>query len=277
MTNIGSNVNRATSNVNPFLFCLFLLVTLQFSAWAALDLSEIGVGARPLGLGKAYVGVADDASAVFTNPAGLSLNDNLNIVSMSGAMLGDVNYFLLGAADITPIGRFGFGYINASVGSIPLTGLAGSGPSLEAVQYGSSDYGSSQFIFSYGSRLSRFLKNGAGDNVDIGASLKLFTQGFTGGAAPPTGGDNPLNNATGSGMDADLGLMWQASSWANLGLVFQNFLPESFGGKFVWQKNNVIDDIPLVTKLGGQFHVLGPAPAALYRDEKKTLDLSLDY
>jgi hypothetical protein len=276
MIKLCHNVNGATSNVNFFLLCFFLLLTLQLSAFAALDLSEIGVGARPLGLGSAFVGAADDASAIFTNPAGLAQNDGLNIMSMSGAMLGDANYLLLGAADITPLGKFGFGYVNASVGSIPLTALVGSGPSQEANQYGSADYGSNQLVFAYGSKLSRFLKNGAGSNLAIGASLKIFSQGFTGGAVPPSGGANPLNNATGAGLDADLGLLWAVEDWATLGLVFQNFLPESFGGKFVWDKNSVTEGIPEVTRVGGRFHLLGPL-LALRPFDDKTLDMMLDY
>ncbi|MBN3032657.1 MAG: S-layer homology domain-containing protein [Candidatus Saganbacteria bacterium] len=275
MRNFLGFADRLTRQAKLLLLCLSCLLFSLPAAQAALDLSEIGVGARPLGLGKAYTAVADDASALFTNPAGLALSNSLDIISMSGAMLGDVNYFLLGAADITPVGRFGFGYVNASVGSIPLTSLVGSGPSLEAVQYSSSDYGSSQFIFSYGSRLSRFLKNGAADNIGLGVSLKLFSQGFTGGAAPPTGGANPLNDASGSGMDADFGLLWQYNDWTSFGLVCQNFLPESFGGRFNWQKNAVSEPIPMIARLGGKFHLLGPA--AYYKNNDRTLDVSLDY
>src|SRR3989338_3520500 len=102
-------------------FILLLILLLGGAAAAAIDLSEIGVGARPLGMGKAYAGKADDASAIFLNPAGLAKNDALNIVSMSGSMHSDVNYIMLGASDISPLGKFGLGYVNASVGSIPLT------------------------------------------------------------------------------------------------------------------------------------------------------------
>lgn len=256
-------------------FCSLLISALFCpAALAALDLSEIGVGARPLGMGRAYVGVADDASSIFTNPAGLSQNDTLNVTTMSGAMLGDVNYIVLGAANETPLGKFGFGYINASVGGIPLTALVGSGPSLEAQQYSTAGYGSNQFVFSYGTKMSRILR-GAGGNFALGANLKFFTQGFSGGGATPSGGANPLTGATGSGLDADLGFQWQANDWARLGLVFQNFLPESFGGKFTWQNSSGTEGIPQVIRFGGQFHVLGPALAL--RRSDAPLDVSLDY
>ena len=35
------------------------------------DPMYIGVGARPLGMGKAFVAVAEDADGMFVNPAGL--------------------------------------------------------------------------------------------------------------------------------------------------------------------------------------------------------------
>ncbi|MFA4844479.1 MAG: S-layer homology domain-containing protein [Candidatus Margulisiibacteriota bacterium] len=239
-------------------FPLLAVVLCGSTAMAALDLSEIGVGARPLGLGRAYVGLADDANAIFTNPAGLARNKNLNLTSMSGALLGDINYVLIGAANESPLGKFGVGYINAAVTAIPLTRLVGSGPSLEAQQYDSTDYGSSLVLFSYGSKLSRFLRNGAGQNVSLGATLKLLSQGFSGGGSA-------MQNANGSGMDADLGVLWETNSKLSLGLTLQNFLPATFGGKFTWQKNGVIEGIPLITRAGGHY--------ALWSN----LDLMCDY
>ena len=240
----------------------------SFPAMAALDLSEIGVGARPLGMGKAFVGAADDASAIFINPAGLSRNDNLNMVSMAGTMLGDINYVMLGASDLSPMGKFGFGYINASTGGIPLTRITGTGSTAAVVQYDSTDYSSSLIFFSYGSKLSRFLKGGAGSTISLGLSLKWFLQGFSGGGTA-------MQDATGAGMDADLGLMWDARPWMTLGLAFQNFLPESFGGKFEWKKNSVTEGIPMTIRTGGKFKLIGSS--ALRESEDQKLDLTLDY
>lgn len=48
------------------------------SAAAVLDL---GMGARVLALGEAFVGLADDESALFYNPAGLAWNDGLSLLS----------------------------------------------------------------------------------------------------------------------------------------------------------------------------------------------------
>ena len=54
---------------------LLSVFTVQAQNEAAAELlfrgSEIGVGSRAIGMGGAYVGVADDYSAIFWNPAGL--------------------------------------------------------------------------------------------------------------------------------------------------------------------------------------------------------------
>jgi hypothetical protein len=256
-----------TASMKQLFFPLLAVVLCGSTAMAALDLSEIGVGARPLGLGKAYFAQADDASAIFTNPAGLSRNKSLNLISMGGTMLGDVSYVVLGFSEMSPMGKFGIGYVNAAVGSIPLTQLVGSGSSQEAQQYGATDYASTLLIFSYGSKLSRFLRNGAGGNVAVGANLKIFSQGFTGGGLT-------MQGATGSGLDADFGLLWNANQWLDLGLTLQNFLPQSFGGKFTWQKNAVTEGIPLIAHLGGRVNVFGPDGWKPNWDQK--LDLLFD-
>ncbi|MFH1386063.1 MAG: PorV/PorQ family protein [bacterium] len=237
-------------------------------AMAALDLSEIGVGARPLGMGKAFLALADDASAIFTNPAGLAQNKERNFTSMSGTLLGEINYVMFGAAENFPFGKLGLGVVNAGVGDIPIMSLTGSGSTLEAVQTGTTSYNSSLISLAYGSKLSRFLRNKAGDNISLGLDLKFFLQGFSGGGTA-------MQDATGRGMDADLGLLWEANRWLNLGVNFQNFLPATFGGKFTWQKNSVIEGIPMVTKLGSRIKLIGVT--GLRQDPDKSLELMVDY
>ena len=58
---------------------LILLLLLSGAAHALVDPLYIGVGARPLGMGKAYVGYAEDGDALFTNPAGLGKIDNIKV------------------------------------------------------------------------------------------------------------------------------------------------------------------------------------------------------
>ena len=83
----------------------------------ANDPSRIGVGARPLGIGKAYLGLGDDVNSMFINPAGLSMvKDNWQVTSMSGKFVNEVNYFNFGGAYPTGFGTFGIGYVGSNVG-----------------------------------------------------------------------------------------------------------------------------------------------------------------
>ncbi|MBN2058761.1 MAG: S-layer homology domain-containing protein [Candidatus Saganbacteria bacterium] len=252
--------------MKQYIIAVFILC-LSVSAWATVDIGEIGVGARVLGLGKASVGGMDDASAIFTNPAGLTLNNNLNIISMSGTILTDINYLVIGVTENAPIGRVGIGYINASVGGIPITTITGTGSTAAVSWESNADYGSSVVFFTYGTPVSRFLR-GNFENISIGASLKYFLQSFNGGGTS-------LQDAVGSGMDADLGLTLQANDWARIGLTFNNCLPMSAGGKFTWKRNSVEESIPMATRLGGNFQLLGEK--GWQQSEDKQVNLNLEY
>ncbi|OGB87432.1 hypothetical protein A3H38_04780 [candidate division WOR-1 bacterium RIFCSPLOWO2_02_FULL_46_20] len=248
---------------------VFWVLMLGFSVRAMVDIGDIGVGARTLAKGKAYVADAGDASSIFTNPAGLALISDLNILSMSGTILTDVNYLLFGVADSSPMGQIGFGYVNASIGGIPVTEITGTGSTAAVVQSGTTDYSSSIISFSYATKLSRFFR-GNGEDIYFGAKLKYFLQGFTGGG-------DALYNALGTGMDADLGLMWKVKPWATLGLALNNCMPSSLGGRFIWQKNDETESIPLATRLGGAFKILGKEQEAIRQHATQRLDLLFDY
>jgi hypothetical protein len=246
----------------------FWILTFGFSAQAVVDIGEIGVGARPLGMGKASVGGLDDATAIFTNPAALPLNQNLNLISMSGTLLSDINYVMLGVAHDFPFGRFGIGYVNASIGGIPITEIVGTGTTETVVQTGSSDYSSSVLNFSYATRLSRIFR-GRADNFIVGLNLKYFMQGFSGGGTS-------LRDATGTGMDADLGVIWEYNSWMNLGMAFNNFLPMDFGGSFDWDRSGEKESIPMAFRVGGNFKVLGENGLLQKGDHKLNLLLEFE-
>jgi len=60
---------------------IFLMSAFVFcNAWA--DFINLDVGARPLAIGGAFVGVADDANAVVWNPAGLTQKVSLEMTGM---------------------------------------------------------------------------------------------------------------------------------------------------------------------------------------------------
>jgi len=64
------------------IYSLFVLFTIYYSSFTAFtafaagtagaDFLRMGVGARPIALGEAYVGLADDVNSMYWNPAGLT-------------------------------------------------------------------------------------------------------------------------------------------------------------------------------------------------------------
>lgn len=64
---------------------------------------KIGVGARPVGMGGAYTAVADDANALFWNPAGLALDPAYGGSVTVMKLLQSVSYASAGL--VAPIGR----------------------------------------------------------------------------------------------------------------------------------------------------------------------------
>jgi tetratricopeptide (TPR) repeat protein len=115
----------------PILFSLLLMsglwgnVLLAQSGDAGLQnpLHELGAGARALSLGRAYVALADDPTAVFWNPAGLeSVQQTSFTLYRSTLGLSGVNYDFLGLVYPTlNLGSVGIGYARIGVGDILYT------------------------------------------------------------------------------------------------------------------------------------------------------------
>ncbi|MDI6731693.1 MAG: S-layer homology domain-containing protein [Candidatus Margulisbacteria bacterium] len=244
-----------------------MAILLTAASYAASDLTEIGVGARTLGLGRAFSGGVNDAAAIFTNPAGLTLSDGIKIMSMSGTLLSDVNYLVLGVGSDVPVGKIGVGYISAGVSDITLTQVVGTGSSASVEVTGISSYTSSLFFLSYASELSRFFRGNL-KNVSVGANLKYYLQGFSGGGSV-------MQDANGTGMDLDAGILWQASPWARLGLNANDILPSSLGGKFRWVKNGAEESIPYAARIGGHLDLIGDK--ALKMNSEQNMAVLFDY
>ncbi len=66
---------------------------------------DLGMGARPLAMGGAFVGLADDGNALFHNPAGLAWMRGLSLLSSYELRLGTASYGHLSTA----LSHFGFG------------------------------------------------------------------------------------------------------------------------------------------------------------------------
>ncbi len=236
--------------------CWLLLGGLVYAASISFDPAEVGIGARPLALGKAYVGQADDASSIFLNPAGLSSQNKLQFVSMYSQLFQSESYLTLGIANTFHFGTLGLGYINVSSPNIEVVEFVGGIPTVT----GYTSFRSGAFFLTYSRKVS--------EKLQIGGNLKLYTQGFSGGGAT-------YEALSGSGMDADLGIKFNPSKWFSLGLAAQSFVPSSMGGKFTWNSDAPAETIPSLVKAGVSAKLFGEQ--AWREWERADITLLYDY
>jgi len=82
---------------------------------------DVAVGARPLALGGAFVAIADDANAVYWNPAGLTRIEGIQLMGTRAWLYGvpdfHVDYVALKAPDLDFL-HLGFGWLNAALKDI---------------------------------------------------------------------------------------------------------------------------------------------------------------
>lgn len=230
-----------------------VIISGSLCASSITDISGVGIGARPLGMGRAFVGLADDANAIFLNPAGIGTLRSINLISMRGDVAQDVSYTVLGGVFPMPLGSLGVGFINSSIPGIPLTSWVTSGGITTPSTYAYTDYSSRIMSLSYGVSAGELFKKAKLKDLYIGASLKYFYQGFS----DPTSPSTSLEGASGSGIDLDLGFKVKANKWLDFGATLSNILPENFGGKFSWQRSGYSENIPSALKAGIAVKCLG--------------------
>jgi hypothetical protein len=66
---------------------------------------EIGVGSRAIGMGGAFVATANDASALYWNPAGIARLRNGQVLLMHAKWLADIQFDFAGV--VVPLGSWG--------------------------------------------------------------------------------------------------------------------------------------------------------------------------
>ena len=180
------------------IFHLILLIALLFPAVAAATFNNIGVGARPLGLGGAFVALADDSNAADYNAAGL----------------GYIEGPLLGA---THAQRFsGLITYNAISGIVPFGRIGSIGASFGHLAEDAEVYHEQTLRLSYGNALFKQLA--------IGANLKLFRTAFD--ETNEFVAENPYFVRTASSaVSFDLGVIAKPFQSLSLGASVENLLP----------------------------------------------------
>ncbi len=89
---------------------------------SAAPFLSIGQGARAVSMGGAFVGIANDASALYWNPAGIAELDGGNFIFDHTQWFGDINYnFLAGTYYIDGFGTIGFSLTGSDIGDMKVT------------------------------------------------------------------------------------------------------------------------------------------------------------
>jgi hypothetical protein len=103
--NFISNVSKKGTTAAPFL--------------------SIGQSARAIGMGSAFVGVVNDVSSIYWNPAGLTKTQGINVTFDHTLWLADIKYNYLAASyNLGGLGTIGFSYTGADIGEMNVTTIS---------------------------------------------------------------------------------------------------------------------------------------------------------
>ncbi len=177
---------------------VLLLLGLLFPATTVARFNDIGVGARPLGLGGAFVALADDSNAPNYNAAGLGYIDAIQ-------------------AGATYAQRFnGLITYNAIGGVIPLGGAGVIGANIGILAEDSEIYREQTLRLAYGNAVLK--------QIAIGATLKLFSTSFD--EANEFVSENPyFTQTSASAVSFDVGVIAKPATGLSLGVSAENLLP----------------------------------------------------
>ncbi len=182
---------------------IFLILFLVISAWSGLFAVDNGIPAafvdiglaRTAGMGGAYAAVADDAGAVFYNPAGIAT-----------AEYADVAFMYTKQKWMVPYNYFGFIY--------PFNGVRGAGFGM--IISGDELMDEKTFFLSYSENLDWILKVIKG--IYIGTTMKMHFAGF----GPKSG--NPEDGISGGawGLGMDFGLIYKYNENLQAGVFIRD-------------------------------------------------------
>jgi hypothetical protein len=116
--NFNSDVSKKGTTAAPFL--------------------SIGQSARAIGMGSAFVGVVNDVSSIYWNPAGLTKTQGVNVTFDHTLWIADIKYNYLAASyNLGDLGTIGFSYTGSNIGEMNVTTISqpeGTGETFSSTQ-----------------------------------------------------------------------------------------------------------------------------------------------
>ena len=149
---LGFRLTDAKNGVNKmrkFILCLLALLLISYSPIIAQGVTKKGttaasflgidVGPRAVGMGSAYVSVANDVTAMYWNPAGISQIDNFRADFSNTKWIADLSFNYAGIVfPMEGIGNFGLNATFLTMGQIERTTIEnpeGTGEMFDAASY----------------------------------------------------------------------------------------------------------------------------------------------
>lgn len=229
---------------NGALLLQIILILVVAAPIAAQDLShipaafvDVGYGARPMGMGGAFVGLADDRNAVVWNPAGLLKSQGSGAAFMWAKQLGFVPYNYL--------------CYSRPMGDDYRTGGA-------LIYSGDEVMSETTALVSIAASLRKYGRYF--QDIAVAANLK-FRQASYGNNSD---GDPDRVTGDASGFGLDLGFMWQASPKVSVGMLLRDL----FNG-MSWkssQSGTYSESIPAEFVIGASYkHTRNSVIAVDYR------------
>lgn len=219
---------------------LVLALCAAASAWADTSLSGYN-GARPLALGNAYLGLADDGYSLYSNPAGITGVKTFNVVSLYSQPETGVAYASIGAVFPEAFG----GWVGVAYKRLSLSGFQASAETV--------DYADQEAIIA--------LARQYGDQLSAGLNVHFFVKGLSRNVSG-------FEGANGSGSAIDLALKYRQYSWLSLGLALQDL-----AGRIDYRDGSRQQLDPTIG-LGSSFKLLGQG--ALLSREAHEVTANLD-
>ena len=214
------------------------IIILLFTGTAFSAFDDIGIGARPLGMGGAFVAVADDENATAHNPGGLS-------------------YIKKPQAGFTHLRMFSgvvdYNYVSAI---IPLGNLGSMGLSFGMLGVESGVYTERNIAFSYAALVT--------EAVSVGANIKMLSTGFDEAAVE---GNDYFSETSTLGFTFDIGLLIKPVSGLGIGFMSENISPVNVS---ISETNE--DQVPRNLRLGVAYNFASIASSAQQPALKEILE-----
>ncbi|MFH1282650.1 MAG: PorV/PorQ family protein [bacterium] len=207
---------------------------------------KLGVGARPIGMGEAFVAVADDASSISWNPAGLREVNRRQLAGMHAVWLEDFSYEYIAYAQPLKSGTLGASINYLHMGDIDSLDEQGN-------TTGSLSFHDLAVNVAYSSRISQLL---------WGINLKLIQEELAGSSA--------------QAYATDIGVIYKMDDKdkLKLGAVVQNL-----GTEIKYESAG--DPLPLLIKAGAAYrlksNLLLAADINTPIDNDPSLHLGIEY